>query len=54
MTPDLGMREDQKLVVWAVFRGSGLRVYVGALIMLIGFWVPLYYKYNKEPAKQYR
>ena len=26
----------------------------GALIIKIGFWDILYYKYNKEPTKQYR
>ena len=24
---------------------------IGALIIRIGFWGPLYYKYNKEPPK---
>ena len=24
---------------------------IGALIIRIGFWGPLYYKYNKEPQK---
>ena len=26
---------------------------IGALIIRIGFWGPFYYKYNKEPPKQY-
>ena len=28
--------------------------HVGALIIRIRFWGPLYYNYNKEPPKQYR
>ena len=27
-----------------------VRDHVGALIIRIGFWGPLYYNYNKEPA----
>ena len=39
-------------------KGGGLFIpiyglYVGALIIRIGFWGPLYYSYNKEPSQQY-
>ena len=27
---------------------------IGALIMRIGFWGPVYYNYNKEPPRRYR
>ena len=27
---------------------------IEASIIRIGFWDPLYYNYNKEPAKDYR
>ena len=30
-----------------------LRFNIGVLIIRIGLWGPLYYDYNKEPAKQY-
>ena len=33
---------------------AGIGLNIGALIIIgIGFWGPLYYKYNKEPPKQY-
>ena len=28
--------------------------YIGALIIRIGFWGPLYYNYDKEPPKWHR
>ena len=28
-----------------------IMIYIGALIIRIGFWGPLYYNYNKEPPK---
>ena len=31
----------------------GITANVGASIIRIGFWGPLYYNYNKEPPKPY-
>ena len=33
---------------WVGLRGS---FSIGALILRIGFWGPLYYSYNKDPPK---
>ena len=47
-SPTLGIELGLLLKVW---KGS---YSVGALIIRIGFWVVLYYKYNKEPPQHYR
>ena len=52
---DLGFEGPLFFVLWFV---PGLccfaaeRTNIGALIIRIGFWGPLYYSYIKEPPKQ--
>ena len=42
--------------VYGLFKGNPLKERsppdkIGALLIRIGFWGPLYYNYNKEPPK---
>ena len=45
------LRQAMQGLVHSKMKAWGSDLHIGALIIRVGFWGPLYHNYNKEPPK---